>query len=57
MGDNQWSSGVVISRIRSVGALDHQHRDLHPIKLSYLTEDQASPFYQVVSELQVAREV
>jgi hypothetical protein len=26
----------VIARIRSLGALDHQHRDLHPIKLSYL---------------------
>jgi hypothetical protein len=23
-GDNQWSSGVVIARIRSFGALDHQ---------------------------------
>jgi hypothetical protein len=40
-GDNQRSSGVVIARIRSLGALDHQHRDLHPIKLSYLTENQA----------------
>jgi hypothetical protein len=41
-GDNQWSSGVVIVRSRSFGALDHQRQDLHPIKLSYLTEDQAS---------------
>jgi hypothetical protein len=41
-GDNQCTSGVVIARIRSLGALDHQHRDLHTIKLSYLTEDQAS---------------
>jgi hypothetical protein len=32
----------VITRIRSLRALDHQRRDLHPIKLSYLTEDQAS---------------
>jgi hypothetical protein len=40
--DNQRSSGVVIARIRSFGALDNQRRDLHPIKLSYLTEDQAS---------------
>jgi hypothetical protein len=47
--DNQWSSGVVIARICSFGALDRQRRDLHPIKLSYLTEDGASPFYQVVS--------
>jgi hypothetical protein len=35
------SSGVVIARIRSLEALDHQRRDLHPIKLSYLTEDRA----------------
>jgi hypothetical protein len=40
-GDNQWSSGVVIVRSRSLRALDHQRRDLHPIKLSYLTEDRA----------------
>jgi hypothetical protein len=37
--DNQRSSGVVIARICSLGALDHQRRDLHPIKLSYLTKD------------------
>ena len=37
-GDNQRSSGVVIARIRSLGALDHQRRDLHPMKLSYLME-------------------
>jgi hypothetical protein len=43
MGDNQHNSGVVIARIRSLGALDHQRRDLQPIKLSYLTEDQAFP--------------
>jgi hypothetical protein len=30
----------VIARSRSLGALDHQRRDLHPIKLSDLTEDQ-----------------
>jgi hypothetical protein len=40
-GDNQRSSGVVIARIRSLGALDYQGRDLHTIKLSYLTEDRA----------------
>jgi hypothetical protein len=39
--DNQWSSGVVIARIRSLRALDHERRNLHPIKLSYHTEDQA----------------
>jgi hypothetical protein len=42
MGDNQWSSGVVIARSRLFGALDHQRRDLHPVKLSYLTKDRAS---------------
>jgi hypothetical protein len=31
MGDNQQSSGVVIARSRSLGALDYQCRDLHPI--------------------------
>jgi hypothetical protein len=40
-GDNQRSHGVVIARNRSLGALDHQRRDLHSIKLSYLTEDRA----------------
>jgi hypothetical protein len=43
MGGNQRSSGIVIVRIRSLGALNHQRRDLHPIKLSYLTEDRALP--------------
>jgi translation elongation factor EF-1alpha len=42
MGDNQWSHGVVIARNRSLGALDHQRRDFHSIKLSYLTEDWAA---------------
>jgi hypothetical protein len=42
MGDNQRSRGVVIARNRSLEALDHQRRDLHSIKLSYLTEDRAS---------------
>jgi hypothetical protein len=32
----------VIARSRLLGALDHQRRDLHPIKLLYLTEDCAS---------------
>jgi hypothetical protein len=39
MGDNQRSHGIVTARNRSLGALDHQRRDLHSIKLSYLTED------------------
>jgi hypothetical protein len=42
-GDNQQSSGIVIARIRSLGALHHQRRDIHPIKLSYLTEDRSLP--------------
>jgi hypothetical protein len=42
MGDNQRSRGVVIARNRSLGALDHQRRDLHSIKLSHLTEDQVA---------------
>jgi hypothetical protein len=41
-GDNQRSRGVVIARNHSLGALDHQRRDLHSIKLSYLTEDRAA---------------
>jgi hypothetical protein len=40
-GNNQQSRGVVIARNRSLEALDHQRRDLHSIKLSYLTEDRA----------------
>jgi hypothetical protein len=42
MGDNQRNRGVVIATTCSLGALDHQRRDLHPIKLSYLTEDRAT---------------
>jgi hypothetical protein len=42
MGDNQWSRGVVIARNHSLRALDHQRRDLHSIKLSYLTEDRVA---------------
>jgi hypothetical protein len=41
--DNQRSSGVVIARSHLLGALDHQRRDLHSIKLSYLTEDESRP--------------
>jgi hypothetical protein len=50
--DNQRNRGVVIVRNRSLGALDHQRRDLHSIKLSYLTEDRAAssitlhPYFQ-----------
>jgi hypothetical protein len=36
------TNGAVIVRNRSLGALDHQHRDLHSIKLSYLMEDRAT---------------
>jgi hypothetical protein len=42
IGDNQQSRGVVIARNRSLGALDHQRRDLHSTKLSYVTEDRAT---------------
>jgi hypothetical protein len=48
-GDNQWSCGVVIARNRSLGALDHQRRDLHSIKLSYLMEDRATSSINLVS--------
>jgi hypothetical protein len=41
--DNQLNNCIVIVRICSLGGLDHQRRDLHPIKLSYLTEDRALP--------------
>jgi hypothetical protein len=50
MGDNQRSRGVVIARNRSLGAFDHQRRDLHSIKLSHLTEDRAAStinWYQI----------
>jgi hypothetical protein len=56
MGDNQRSRGVVIARNRSLGALDHQRRDLHSIKLSYLTEDRAASTINWYQN-QVAREV
>jgi hypothetical protein len=57
IGDNQQSGGVVIARIRSLGALDHQRRDLHPIKLSYLTKDQTSIILSIGIKIQVAHEV
>jgi hypothetical protein len=50
MGDNQQSRGVVIAMDRSLGALDHESRDLHSIKLSHLTEDRAAStinWYQI----------
>jgi hypothetical protein len=47
--DSQWSSGVVIAWIRSLGALDHRRRDLYPIKIPYLKEDRAFVLYQEVS--------
>ena len=48
-GDNQRSRGVVIARNRLLGVLDHQRRDLHSIKLSYLTEDQAASSITIAS--------
>jgi hypothetical protein len=47
MGDNQRSRGVVIARNSSLRALDHQRRDLHSIKLSYLMEDRATSSIKV----------
>jgi hypothetical protein len=38
----------VIARNRSLGALDHQRRDLHSIKLSYLTEDRAASTITII---------
>jgi hypothetical protein len=51
MGDNKWSSVVVIARSCSIGALDLQRRDLHPIKLSYLTENHAFPYIKWYQDL------
>jgi hypothetical protein len=53
MGDNQRSSGVVIARFCSFGALDHQHRVLHQSSLPYLLEDRDSISYQVVSVIKL----
>jgi hypothetical protein len=53
MGDNQWSSGVVIAGFCSFGALDHQRRVLHQSSLPYLSEDRDSTFYQVVSVIRL----
>jgi hypothetical protein len=39
----------VIARNRSLRALDHQCRDLHSIKLSYLTEDRATSTMSLTS--------
>jgi hypothetical protein len=49
---NQQSRGVVIARVRTnvVRSLRHQHRDLHQLTYPYLSEDQDSSYYQVVSE-------
>jgi hypothetical protein len=51
MGDNQRSSGVVIARICSLEALDHQCRDIYTFKLSFLTEDRAYPFIKWYQDL------
>jgi hypothetical protein len=53
MGDNQRSSGVVIARFCSFGALDHQRRVLHQSSLAYLSEDRESSSYQVVSVIRL----
>jgi hypothetical protein len=54
-GDNQWSRGVVIVWNRSLGALDHQRRDLHSIKLSHLTEDRAASTISVPPDCSAQR--
>jgi hypothetical protein len=38
----------VIARNCSLGALDHQRRDLHSIKLLYLTEDRAASTINII---------
>jgi hypothetical protein len=53
MGDNQRSSGVVIAGFYSFGALDHQRRVPHQSSLPYLSEDQDSTSYQVVSVIRL----
>jgi hypothetical protein len=49
---NQWSHGVVTARVRTdaVQSLRHQRRDLHQSTYPYLSEDQDSSYYQVVSD-------
>jgi hypothetical protein len=53
MGDNQRSSGVVIARFCSFGALVHQRGVLHQSSLPYLSEDRDSSSYQVVSVIRL----
>jgi hypothetical protein len=49
---NQRSRGAVIARVLSdvVRSLRHQHLDLHQSTYLYLSEDQDSSYYQVVSD-------
>jgi hypothetical protein len=49
---NQRSRGVVTARVRTdtVRSLRHQRRDLHQSTYLYLSEDQDSSYYQVVSD-------
>jgi hypothetical protein len=51
--DNQRSSGVVIARFCSFRALVHQCRVLHQSSLPYISEDQDSSSYQVVSVIRL----
>jgi hypothetical protein len=53
MGDNQWSSGVVIAGFCSFGTLDHQRRVLHQSSLPYLSEVRDSTSYQVASVIRL----
>jgi hypothetical protein len=49
---NQRSRDVVTARVRTdaVRSLRHQRRDLHQSTYLYLSEDQDSSYYQVVSD-------
>src|SRR5437762_6086928 len=47
-GDNQRSSGVVIARSRSFGALDHQRRDLHFNRLTLPLGRSGLILYQIL---------
>jgi hypothetical protein len=49
---NQRSRGVVTTRVQTdvVRSLHHQHRDLHQLTYPYLSKDQDSSYYQVISD-------
>jgi hypothetical protein len=51
---NQWRCGVVTARVGTgaVRSLRHQRRDLHQSTYPYLSEDQDSSYYHVVSDFE-----